>query len=261
MKPRRSIDDRATITRYVVLIAWLCFVPNALAEPTQRRSPAGLLDGTPRVLLVNGYSTSAHWPQLLQQKVDEMLGPEIVEVRSAIKGGTPIARWIDVETGERLWPWDEVLRPKLRDQQDRPVVVLAQQSLQWVFGRRFEGIRHADDQERIKQGAKALQIYADALLEDGADEVLIATHIYKHRMEPEIGNESFALDALLKRKPIHIYRGPDVWTPTKRDYPHAFARDGVHPNRLGAELMAQLWFETLLSHKPHSSKFATSARR
>ena len=261
MKPRRSIEDRAIITRCVVLLAWLCLVPTALAEQLQNHSPAGLLDGTPRVLVVNGYSTSAHWPRILQQEVDVLLGPDIVEVRSAIKGGTPIARWIDVETGERLWTWNEVLRPKLHDKHDRPVVVLAQQSLQWVFGRRFEGIRHADDQERINQGAKALKLYAETLLEDGADEVLIATHIYKHRMEPEIGNESFALDALLKRKPPRIHRGPDVWTPTKRDYPRAFARDGVHPNRLGAELMAQLWFETLLSHEPHSSKFATSTRR
>ena len=31
-------------------------------------------------------------------------------------------------------------------------------------------------------------------------------------------------------------------------FPKAFARDLVHPNSIGAEVMAQKWFETLLKH-------------
>jgi acetyl esterase/lipase len=31
-------------------------------------------------------------------------------------------------------------------------------------------------------------------------------------------------------------------------YPHAFAQDKLHPNEIGAEIMAQKWFETLLKH-------------
>lgn len=256
---RRRIARRSFASQFAGVVLMFGLVSPILAQLSSVPTPAGLLDGTPRVLVVNGYSTSARWPRILQQKIDHLLRPGVVEVRSAIKGGTPIAGWLDVDTGKRLRPWNQILQPNLQDDRNRPVVVLAQQSLQWVFDRRFEGIRDADDGERIQRGATALKIYADALLEDGADEVLIATHIYKHRMEPEIGNESFALDALLKRKPPQISRGPDVWTPTERNYPRVFARDRVHPNHLGSEIMAQLWFETLLSHQPWSKGVGASA--
>ncbi|WP_145063655.1 SGNH/GDSL hydrolase family protein [Adhaeretor mobilis] len=202
------------------------------------------------MLVVNGYSTSFRWPGILQQKINRLLGPNVVEVRSALKGGTPISGWIDLETGQRRKPWTQILKPKLRnDKGNRPVIVLAQQSLQGAFGRRSIGIRGANDYRGIDFGAEALQLYANALQEDGADEVLISTHIYKHPMEPEIGNESLALDALMQQKPLGIHRGPDLWKPTKQNYPRAFARDGVHPNQFGAELMAQQWFEVLLQHQ------------
>ena len=73
-------------------------------------------------------------------------------------------------------------------------------------------------------------------------------HIYKHPMEPQIGNERLALAELMRRKVPGLVAGPDVWTPTKERYPQAFAADKVHPNNLGAEIMAQKWFETLLKH-------------
>ena len=82
----------------------------------------------------------------------------------------------------------------------------------------------------------------------GLEQVHIAMHIYKHPMEPEIGNERLALAELLKRKIPGIVAGPDLWTPTKQRHPDVFASDGVHPNALGAEIMAQKWFETLLEY-------------
>jgi len=141
-----------------------------------------------------------------------------------------------------------VLRPRLRESEDKPVIVLAQQSLQWAFGDRRAGIRDADDAERIKQGADALEKYVRLLKKNGADLVFVAMHIYKHPMEPEIGNERLALAELIKRKIPDVHAGPDVWTPTKEKYPEAFARDKVHPNELGAALMAEKWFETLLKY-------------
>jgi hypothetical protein len=65
-------------------------------------------------------------------------------------------------------------------------------------------------------------------------------------MEPEIGNERLALAELLKRKIPQVFAGPDVWEVTKPHYPQAFARDRLHPNQIGAEIMAQAWFEMLL---------------
>jgi lysophospholipase L1-like esterase len=67
-------------------------------------------------------------------------------------------------------------------------------------------------------------------------------------MEPEIGNERLALAEALKRGVDRFRAGPDVWEPTKKLYPGAFARDRVHPNDVGAEVMAQAWFEALRAH-------------
>lgn len=208
-----------------------------------------IFDGTPKVFVVHGYSTSRHWPRLLQRKLDRYFeGQRIIEVQSAIKGGTPVAKWINIETGERQPAWNKVLKPKLRRNDERPTIVLAQQSLQWVYGGRSNGIRGPDDKERINKGADVLQRYAELLLEDGADRVFIAMHIYKRPMEPEIGNERLALTALVKRQQPKIHAGPDVWEATSKHHPQAFARDGVHPNEIGAEIMAQMWFEALLRH-------------
>ena len=134
-------------------------------------------------------------------------------------------------------------------------IVLAQQSLQWVFGERNEGlgernegIRSTDDTERIQQGAAAIRTYIRNLFEDGADHVFIAMHIYKKPMEPGIGNKRLALAEVIKENIPNLYEGPDVWEPTSKLYPKAFDTDGLHPGSIGTEIMAQLWVEALLTH-------------
>jgi hypothetical protein len=207
-----------------------------------------ILDGAPRTLVVNGYSTSFHWPDLLQQELDAYFGGQrVIEVVKAVKAGTPIAKWIDVQTGVRQQCWFDILQPAL--QRDGPVIVLAQQSLQWVFDPddRTMGIRDEFDTERIQQGADAIETYVNALIEDGADLVFFATHIYKYSMEPEIHNEIFALNEVLTRNISQLEEGPDVWTPMAAAWPDAFASDLVHPNEQGAEIMAQHWFEAILT--------------
>lgn len=155
--------------------------------PTEGPDPR-LFTGERRVLVVNGYSTSFLWPDLLQRKLDRYFdGDRIVTVEKAVEPGTPIVRWMDPDTGAPKEPWQETLAPTL--DQDAPVVALGQQSLQWVYGERYEGIRGADDTDRIERGADVLGRYANRLLEDGADHVVVATHIYKEPLEPVIGNE------------------------------------------------------------------------
>ncbi len=215
----------------------------------QAKERIRIFDGKPKIVVVNGYSTSFHWPAILQQKLDRYCGAKrVVQVRRATKGGTPIAKWIDVKTGEPRESWRIVADALERPDKATPVIVLAQQSLQWVYGDRREGIRNKDDAERIGQGADALEKYSRLLLRDGADLVFVGMHIYKHRMEPEIGNERYALEELTRRKIAGVLPGPDVWTPTQRLYPKAFARDLAHPNAIGAEVMAQHWFEALLKY-------------
>ncbi|MCH7632360.1 MAG: hypothetical protein IIB59_04020 [Planctomycetes bacterium] len=94
----------------------------------------------------------------------------------------------------------------------------------------------------------ALAIDCTELKLDGADLVILAMHIYKQPMEPAIGNERFALAEYMKSRPRHVHAGPDVWTPTSKVWPQAFRADKVHPNEMGAEIMAHHWFETLLKH-------------
>ncbi len=210
---------------------------------------AKIFDGEEKTVVVNGYSTSFKWPALLQKKLDRYTdGKHLISVVGATKGGTPIAKWIDVKTGRPRDAWLKVLRPKLRQSEDTPTIVLAQQSLQWAFGERTTGIADKKDAARIKQGADAIAKYVKLLQEDGADLVFVAMHIYKHPMEPQIGNERLALAELMRRRIPRLVAGPDVWTPTKERYPQAFAADKVHPNNLGAEIIAQKWFATLLKH-------------
>lgn len=229
-------------------VAAACAVALA-ADESEKPKGMQMFDGKPKVFVVNGYSTSFRWPDMLQRKLDRYFdGRRVLTVLKATKGGTPIAKWIDVETGGPRKPWLDIVRPALKREGGEPVIVLAQQSLQWAFGQRGAGIRDKDDAERISQGADMLARYVDLLLRDGADHVFVAMHIYKHPLEPEIGNERLALDELVRREVASLSPGPDVWTATKELYPWGFARDTVHPNRIGAEVMAQLWFECLLAH-------------
>ena len=203
-----------------------------------------VLDGEPTRLVVNGYSTSFEWPALLRAELDRLVGPRVIEVRPVVRGGSPIAKWMDVATGERRPVWINRLSPALRSE-DQRVVVLAQQSLQWVYGNLRYGIRSADDTRRVERGADVIERYTRNLLEDGADAVLFATHIYKHRMEPAIGNERLALAATAKRGILGFFPGPDVWEPTKRVYPNGYQPDRAHPNSDGSRVMAAAWLETL----------------
>jgi hypothetical protein len=206
-----------------------------------------VLDDTPKKVVVNGYSTSFDWPLKLQQKLDDYYGQRVIEVIDATKAGTPIAKWIDVETGTRLQNWTDILSPAF--DQNEPVIVLAQQSLQWVFdpNDRHLGITGPNDVARIEEGAEGIETYVKALNEDGADMIIYATHIYKYSMEPEIENEKYALAEMLSRQRFAFEGGPDVWTPMRDAWPDAFKADQVHPNDVGAEIMADHWFEAILT--------------
>jgi hypothetical protein len=208
-----------------------------------------VFSGEPRLLVAHGYSTSFHWWAFLQRKIDRLrAGDRKIEVNLVAKGGTPIAKWIDVNTGEPLTPWSQRVTSALSMKRDRPAVVLAQQSLQWVFGAREVGIVDSKDTERIGKGADAIEKYVRLLRRDGADHVFVAMHIYKQPMEPVVGNERLALAEAVARGSVKVHAGPDVWEPTSKLWPKAFAEDKLHPNSIGAEVMAQLWFETLLKH-------------
>ena len=223
------------------------------AAPTLAASAKGkgirIFDGAEKVLVVNGYSTSFLWPLMLQRKLDRYFaGKRVLQIRDATKAGTPIAKWIDVSTGRPLPAWNTVRKALSGAPKNVPRIVLAQQSLQWAFGERKVGITGPEDAERIGRGADVLAKYAGQLRKDGATLVFIATHIYKHPMEPAIGHERLALAELLRREGHGVLAGPDLWEPTRKLYPKAFDGDKVHPNSIGSEVMAQKWFECLLAH-------------
>ncbi len=243
---------RGILRKIALGVAFACLIlSTVMARGAESPGSGGLkiFAGSPKLIVVNGYSTSFKWPELLKQKIDRFTaGRPRIEVQSATAGGTPVAGWMDVDTGEPRKVWTDKLRPALAGKGERIAIVLAQQSLQGCFGNRREGIRNGEDIQRIQQGADILARYAELLKQDGADLILIAMHIYKHPMEPEIGNERLALKKLLERNIPGVFPGPDVWGPTRHLYPMAFAGDSVHPGPAGVEVMAQLWFEALLRH-------------
>jgi hypothetical protein len=213
-----------------------------------------IFSGEPRLVIVHGYSTSAHWWAFLQRKIDRYMtdaDKRVVEVRLCNKGGTPIARWMNVTTGERSEAWKQQFTPMIQAEKGkRPVIVLAQQSLQFIYPEdRRAGIRNAEDNDRIQRGADAIEKYANLILEDGATAVVVGMHIYKIGMEPEIGNERLALDSYMKRNQKNVFEGPDTWEPTSKQHPLAFDTDKIHPNFIGAEMMAHHWFEALLQRE------------
>ena len=190
----------------------------------------------------------------MQRKIDRYItgaDKRVVEVQLCNKGGTPIARWMNVQTGERSEAWKQQFTPMIQAEKGkRPVIVLAQQSLQIIYPEdRRAGIRNAEDKDRIQRGAEAIEKYANLILEDGATAAVVGLHIYKLGMEPEIGNERLALDAYMKRNPQNVFEGPDTWEPTSKQHPLAFDTDKIHPNFIGAEMMAHYWFENLLQRE------------
>jgi hypothetical protein len=221
-----------------------------VASAAEPAAALKILDGKPKAIIVNGYSTSFQWPRVLQRKLDRYFnGQSPVKVESAVASGSPIAKWMDVTSGQPLAPWSRELKPRLDAAGERPTIVLCQQSLQWAYGKdRTQGIPGPDDVERIRQGADVLEKYVRHLQQDGADLVIVAMHIYKHDMEPSIGNERLALAEALQRKIPNFESSPDVWTPSKEVFPWGFARDQHHPGDSLVEIMAQCWFETLLKH-------------
>jgi hypothetical protein len=219
-------------------------------RPTSRPAKIKLFDGKPKILVVNGGSTSLAWPRVLQRKLDRYFDRRrVITVRSAARAATPIARWIDVATGRPRQPWAVVRQAMERPNLSTRLVVLAQQSLQWVYpASRNAGIQSADDEKNITIGADALEKYVRLLKADGADLVFLTTQIYQKPMEPAAGNERFALDALLDRDLFFVARGPDLWTATRKLHPKGYARDGVRPDAVCAEVMAHHWFATLLQY-------------
>ncbi|QDT01467.1 beta-galactosidase [Adhaeretor mobilis] len=230
-----------------------CFLVASSYLTSARLQASTIFDDQAKTLVVNGYSTSVLWPILLQEKIDDLYGiadpaDRVVTVVKAIQPGNPLANWIDVATGEPTQLWLDVLRPAIQASIE-PVIVLAQQSLQGVYSTdRTVGIEGPNDLIRIEQGADAFELYGNQLLSDGAEAVHIATHIYKVTQEPEIENEKYALEALTNRYPDHLFAGPDVWTATEPLWPIGFQADQLHPNVIGAEAMADAWFDHLLAH-------------
>lgn len=214
---------------------------------------AGVLDGEVKSILVNGYSTSFAWPDMLQKMLDEHAGgrERLYHVVNSTIGGAPVETWI-AEPGTR--DHERTIRamerdffgesPRLLGDMPRPTVAICQQSLQFTLDRRGP-VKDESDMVGAEIGADALEKLALRLRGFGIERIYIGMHIYKQPVEPEIGNERIALARLLMRGLDFILPGPDVWTPTRDAYPEAFAEDGLHPSELGMKIMAEGWYRTL----------------
>ncbi len=230
--------------------------PPAAEQPTSTaaRSASSLLDGRPKSIVIVGYSTSYVWPQMLQELLDGHAGGRTYHVLNAVVGGSPVGRWI-AEPGSEEYEetYGAMLRDffgpdaRLRGEAPEPSVALLQQSLQRTPtpATRLGPVSAADDAEGIRIGADAFEKLALQLRADGIEQVWIGTHIYKQGYEPEVGNERFALAALIERGHDFIFAGPDLWSRTLREHPEAFTEDGLHPNVDGSKLMAVAWYRAI----------------
>lgn len=237
-------------TMQVFYFAWSANHPGTriIAAPES----ISLLDGQEKSFLINGYSTSYAWPDMLQEMLDEHAGGErVYHVLNSVVGGAAVEIWI-AEPGSNEYERTVAAMdrdfygetPRLRAEAPLPRIALCQQSLQFTRTQRGP-IAQPYDWEGIDIGADAMADLVDLLKERGIERVYMGTHIYKGPIEPEVGNERLALAELLRREHPGVYAGADTWTPTRDQFDKAFADDGVHPNAYGMKLMAELWYRTV----------------
>ncbi len=216
---------------------------------------APVLDGTEKSLVIVGYSTSYAWPRMLQEMLDEHAGGQrTYHVLNAVIGGSPVGRWIaDPSSGDYRDTYGAMRSDffggdaRLLGAAPPPTVAILQQSLQRTPTpeTRLGPVTSVDDARGIEIGADALQKLVDQLRADGIGQAFVGMHIYKEGFEPEVGNERFALEALLARGLPHVRRGPDTWSLTIAEHPGAFAEDRLHPNERGAKIMAEAWYRAI----------------
>lgn len=216
------------------------------------RATDSVLDGRKRSFIIVGYSTSYAWPAMLQDMLDAHTdGDRLYHVLNAVVGGSPVRTWIaeaSTDAYERTFGAmvKDFFGPdaRLRGDAPEPTVALCQQSLQATRTRKGP-VKTVDDLDGIRIGADALESLATHLNDEGVEKVYIAMHIYKEGYEPEVGNERFALKALLGRGHDFIFEGPDLWSLTIGRHPGAFTEDRLHPNEDGMKIMAEGWYRTI----------------
>ena len=220
-----------------------------------------LFDGEEKSIVFVGYSTSYRWPNILEHMINRQFEHKIVYyVLNAAEGGAPVGTWI-AEPGSRdhtrsyermLEDWFIPLehRSELKGYRrlpnvPRPTVAILQQSLQ----RTSPIIRGPGDTANIKAGADAMQKLVEALHADGVELIFVTTHIYKYTHEPQVEHEKYALAELLKRGIPYVYPGPDVWAPSREQWPQIFTQpDQVHLNKKGDSFDARQWHELLMRY-------------
>lgn len=221
-----------------------------VAAPSTPTSP--WLDGQEKSLVVVGYSTSFAWPDMLQEMLDQHAGGErVYHVLNATQGGAPVDHWVAATDDRNYIRTFGAMREdffgdeaKLRGAAPQPTIAICQQSLQFTGNLRGP-VKTESDMVGAELGADVMQEMSERLKALGLESVIIGMHIYKKPVEPEVGNERIALARLLTRGLDYIHEGPDVWTPTRDAWPEAFTEDEVHPNELGAKIMAEGWYRTL----------------
>lgn len=231
------------------------------------------LDGRNQSFLVVGYSTSYAWPAMLQQMLDEHhSGKRIYHVLNSVIGGAPVEIWIGDEGSDS---YERTIVPmqrdflgseaKLRGAAPEPRVAICQTSLQFtgeeLFGDRRGPVKTETDMVGAELGADVMEKMSLRLRDNGLEQVIIAMHIYKEPIEPEVGNERIALARLLTRGHNFIHGGPDLWRITRDCHPGCFTEDGVHPNEQGMKLMAEAWYRTLAGNRAKEDVIANMHRR
>ena len=210
-----------------------------------------VLDGREQSFVVVGSSGSYVWPQMLQDMLDEHVGGRVYHVNNASVSSSPVSNWTaEVGTQDYESTFGTMLRDyfgdeaRLRSLAPSPSIALCQVTLQGTVSHRGP-VSSMVDKDGIRIGADALERLGTMLHEHGVERVYMAMHMYKDGFEPHVGNERLALRALLDREHDFVFEGPDVWSATIAEFPHAFGEDRQHLSERGMKIVAEAWYRTL----------------
>jgi hypothetical protein len=236
--PLRSL---AVVLVSIALSSCLQVRPESLvpAEAAHRGPPLSeYLTGAPTTFLVFGDTDSFVWPTMLQDLLDRHARGGVYHVINA-SSSAGAKDWSDPDALR------ELLAGALREHDEQaPRVALCQVSLRGIGDERGP-VKSEHDMLGAEKGADALERLATALHALGVEHVLFATSPYRQGADPELRLERVALERLLARGHDFVAAGPELYEPTRRYFPDAYAADEHELNEFGIKLLGEEWYRFL----------------
>jgi len=197
------------------------------------------LTGAPASLVVFGEAQSFVWPTMLQDLLDThaQVGGIYTVINASTTAGAE--QWSAPEGLEQF-----VAAATRQRGAPAPRIALCQVSLRGIGDERGP-VKTEHDMLGAESGADALERLARSLHALGVEHVLFATSPYREGADPELSLERVALERLLARGLDFVGPGPDLYGPTRRYFPDAYASVDGGLNEFGIKLLGEEWYRFL----------------